>query len=170
MAPTLYHGSPVRLAELEPRVPRGETPFLTANKLDAQLYALVRDPERKNKGWGIRDGILFLHRDLWIGPAAKYRLNPTGYLHVFEGLQSVQQNPDIPSEWVSMMPVVPTRVEEVCLCDLPSQAIQYVDRLSGGFRTSRFRKYGKRQWNKKTQKLKRSRRTFRSNKSNGKFE
>lgn len=164
MAPTLYHGSPFRLVELEPRVPRGETPFLIANKLDAQLYALARDPERKNKGWSIRDGTLFLRRNLWLGSEAKYRLNPTGYLHVFEGLRAAQQNPDVPSEWISLVPVVPTRVEEVCLCDLPSQSIQYVDSLSGGFRTLRC---GKRY--QKTQKLKRRRRTARSNKSHGKF-
>ena len=116
--PTLYHGSPFRLAELEPRVPRGETPFqtqkavfLTSNKLDAQLYSLARDSERKNKGWGIRDGVLRLRRDLWFGPDAKYHLNPTGYLHVFEGLTKVHQNPDLPAEWVSLVSVVPTQVE-----------------------------------------------------------
>lgn len=144
MIPTLYHGSPFRLAELEPRVPRGETPFqtqkavfLTSHKLEAQLYALARDPERKNKGWGIRNGVLRLRRDLWLGPEAKYHLNQTGYLHVFEGLTAVQQNPDVPTEWVSPIPVRPTRIEEVCLCDLPSQAIEYVDRLVGGTRKSK---------------------------------
>lgn len=159
MAPTLYHGSPFHLEALEPRVPRGETSFqsqkavfLSSNKLEAQLYALALDPERKNKGWGIQDGVLLLRRDLWTGLAPEYKLNPQGYLHVFEGLRDVLQNPDMPSEWVSREAVRPTRVEEVCLCDLPSQAIQYWNKepqqIHSKKRSSNMRSFQFQNWNK----------------------
>jgi hypothetical protein len=174
VVPTLYHGSPFQLHELEPRVPRGETPFqaqkavfLSSNKLEAQLYALARDPERKNKGWVIQDGVLLLRRDLWTGPNPKYSLNTNGYLHVFEGLRNVLQNPDLPSEWVSKEAVKPTYVEEVCLCDLPSQAIQYwekekaVRRNSVGFNGSKQSKQSKQSQKLKRRQTRKSRRVRR---------
>jgi hypothetical protein len=159
--PTLYHGSPFRLAHLSPRIPRGETVFqtqkavfLSSNKLEAQLYSLARDTERKNKGWGIHDGVLHLRRDLWTGPSPKYQLNPKGYLHVFTGLKedNVRQNPDLLTEWVSLEAVKPTRIEEVCLCDLPSTAIQYYEKTSRG--GSRRHKKTRKQVRKQSRKAK----------------
>jgi hypothetical protein len=74
------------------------------------LYALARDKDRKNKGWGIHDGILHLRRDLWTGENPKYRLNEKGFLHIFTGLQPelIRQNSDLLTEWVSLEKVQPT--------------------------------------------------------------
>jgi hypothetical protein len=56
----LYHGSPYKLIKLDPRTPRGN------NKLEAALYSLARDKERKNKGWAIKNNFLYLVEDFWL--------------------------------------------------------------------------------------------------------
>lgn len=105
------------------------------------MYALVQDAKCKHRGWQIRDGILRLckGKDLWLPPGTKYHLNTVGHVHVCKGFQTsqVRQNPDMPTEWMSLVSIGPTRVEEVCLCDIPSGAIQYVERLTSGKQTRR---------------------------------
>ncbi len=118
--PALYHGSPHSLQTLEPHVPRGETAFqtqravfLTSGPHQAGLYALARNAERRRKGWGIHGDQLYLVRNHWTGPAAKYALNPVGYRHVVRNTGDAVQNPDLPTEWVIPHAVRVNAVEPV---------------------------------------------------------
>lgn len=119
---TLYHGSPLALDQLEPRKPRANTPFqsvagvyLTNDKDTAKIYAIARDPERKNKGWAVKGGKLYLRSDLW---PAKYQLNEKGFLYTFRGVEGAVQNPDEIHEYRVERPLEPTTREEVTQADI----------------------------------------------------
>jgi hypothetical protein len=118
---TLYHGSPFKLKYLEPKTPRGDNPFntqtgiyLTSNEMEAKLYSIARDKERKNKGWSIRNNNLYLVEELWNEEIWKitvkdlgkplYELNEIGYLHIIN-TNNYEQNPNNLSEYIVKEPI-----------------------------------------------------------------
>lgn len=134
---TLYHGSPNLLEVIEPRKPRGTDNwnsqagvYLTDNKVEAQLYALARDPDRKNRGFAILGDVLYLREDLWRGESPKYTLNDVGYLYVIETDEAIK-NPRKSSEYLVKSAVIPKSVEPVFASDPDIQGhIRYVDRAT----------------------------------------
>ena len=101
----LFHGSPFLVDTLESRKPRGDTRFnkasgiyMTSSFVEASIYALTRDKERKNKSWGVKwidgDVFLILKKSKWKGKNKKYMLNKLGYVYEYDTDKGVQ-NPDI---------------------------------------------------------------------------
>ena len=134
---TLYHGSPFRLAELKPFTPRGHTAwnqqhgvYFTNDRIEASLYSLARDKERKNKAWGLirkrGSAYLLLREKKWKGEEGKYSLNEVGYLHVCRCDDS-EVNPTNSHEFIVKRAVTPDRVEEVRLDDRLRRRIRYLD-------------------------------------------
>lgn len=127
----MYHGSPLILERLELRKPRANNPFqsvegiyLTNDKDTAKIYAIARDPDRKNRGWAVLGGKLYLREDVW---PAKYQLNEKGYLYTFRGVEGAVQNPDEPHEYRVERALEPTAREEVATADI-AHLIVYVSR------------------------------------------
>lgn len=126
----LYHGSPFKMEKIEPRTPRGDNEFntqtgiyMTDNKMEAMLYALARDKERINKGWGIKDDKLILRKDLW---PDKYKLNEVGYVHEYKSDER-EQNPYNSHEYIIKKEIVPDKIIEVTYEDIKNN-IKYVSR------------------------------------------
>jgi hypothetical protein len=127
----LFHGSPCKLDLLEPRVPRGDNEFntqkgvyLTDNLMDVMLYSMARDKERVNKGWAIKDGILYLREDKWNKDG--YKLNEIGYVHCFTGYKS-EQNPYNKSEYIIKRKIKPFEIKEITFDDIKNN-IKYISR------------------------------------------
>lgn len=129
---TLYHGSPKGdIEELCPASPRSEKPwqktesvYLTDSKVIAQLYAIARDIERKNKGWAVRGETLFLREDLYTGESPKYKLNEEGYLYIFMNVDA-EKNPDPAEEHEYKVnhKIKPTLVETVKKEDIEAHIV-----------------------------------------------
>jgi len=131
----LYHGSPHLLDELVPMTPRGSDDFnsqtgiyATPSKTSANLYAIARDKERLNKGFGIKDGILYLRKDRWLEEFNEgkplHKLNDLGYLYTIKSNKH-EQNPNIPSEYVIKHKVKPISREVITPNDIEKN-IKYV--------------------------------------------
>lgn len=89
----LYHGSPFKLDKLVPNKPRGideftnlKAVFFTRKKKEAMLYSILRDKERKRRGWAIFENkayILDKHRDT-------FTFNNVGYVYVVNSTDYVK--------------------------------------------------------------------------------
>ena len=132
----LYHGTPHLVDELVPKLPRGSDDFnsqegiyTSSNKAESALYAMARDKERINKGFGIKNGILYLRKDRWLkefNEAGKplHTLNDRGYLYTIN-TNNYDQNPNIPTEFIIKHPVKPDTREEITPHDITDH-IKYV--------------------------------------------
>jgi hypothetical protein len=131
----LYHGSPHLLDELIPMTPRGSDDFnsqtgiyATPSKTSAKLYAIARDKERLNKGFGIKNDILYLRKDRWLEEFNEgkplHKLNDLGYLYTIKSNKH-EQNPNIPSEYVIKHKVKPISREVITPNDIVKN-IKYV--------------------------------------------
>jgi len=120
----LYHGSAYELNILKTHEPRGDNDFqrqkavfLTSNFIEAALYSIARDKERKNKGWGIKNGILYLRNDLFepLNKSLqnsnelifKYKLNEYGYVYIITNTKDAIKNPSLENEYVILHDVIP---------------------------------------------------------------
>jgi hypothetical protein len=120
----LYHGSPYKLIKLDPQTPRGNNNFntqtgvyLTSNKLEAALYSLARDKERKNKGWAIKNNFLYLVEDFWLEEFREdnkpfYQLNSVGYLHTIK-TNNYEQNPYNSEEYIVKNPILVYKIKQI---------------------------------------------------------
>jgi hypothetical protein len=121
---TLYHGSPNIITELIPKTPRSNINFqkttaiyLTSDINIAKIYAIARDNERINKGWAVKDGKLYLRKDLWKN-SKKYRLNDKGYVYIFTDINNAIQNPVETYEYKVLHSLVPSSIIEVSKDDI----------------------------------------------------
>ena len=90
---------------------------------------MARDKERINKGFGIKNGILYLRKDRWLkefNEAGKplHKLNDRGYLYTINS-DNYEQNPNIPTEHIIKQPVKPDTREEITHHDITDH-IKYV--------------------------------------------
>jgi len=137
----LYHGSPYLLKKLVPMVPRGTDDFnsqtavyLSSNKIEAKLYSLARDKERKNKSWGIKNGYLYLRKERWLEKFMEpdkplYRLNDIGYLYIINlnTVPDYEINPHNMNEYIIKRIVKPDSIEKVYYNDVKNR-IKYVSK------------------------------------------
>ena len=137
----LYHGSPYLLKKLVPRLPRGTDDFnsqtavyLTSNKIEAKLYSLARDKERINKGWGIKNGYLYLRKERWLEKFMEpdkplYRLNDVGYLYIINlnKVPDYEINPNNMNEYIIKRIVKPDSIEKVYYNNVKNR-IKYVSK------------------------------------------
>ena len=137
----LYHGSPYLLKKLEPSLPRGTDDFnsqagvyLSSNKIEAKLYSLARDKERKNKGWGIKNGYLYLRKERWLEKFMEpdkplYQLNGVGYLYIInmDTVPDYEINPNNSSEYIIKRIVKPDSIEKVYYKNVKNR-IKYVSK------------------------------------------
>ncbi len=137
----IYHGSPYLLKELIPMVPRGTDNFnsqtavyLSTNKIEAKLYSLARDKERINKGWGVKNGYLYLRKDRWLEKFMEpekplYRLNDVGYLYIINlnNVLEYEINPNNNNEYIIKNIVKPDRIEKVYYNNVKNR-IKYVSK------------------------------------------
>ena len=137
----LYHGSPYLLKKLIPMLPRGTDDFnsqtavyLSSNKIEAKLYSLARDKERKNKGWGIKNGYLYLRKERWLEKFMEpdkplYRLNDVGYLYIINmnKVPDYEINPNNMNEYIIKRIVKPDSIEKVYYNDVKNR-IKYVSK------------------------------------------
>jgi len=137
----LYHGSPYLLKELVPMLPRGTDDFnsqtavyLSTNKIEAKLYSLARDKERKNKGWGIKKGYLYLRKERWLEKFMEsdkplYRLNDIGYLYIIKlnKVPDYEINPNNVNEYIIKRIVKPDSIEKVYYKNVKNR-IKYVSK------------------------------------------
>jgi hypothetical protein len=137
----LYHGSPYLLKKLIPMLPRGCDDFnsqtavyLSSNKIEAKLYSLARDKERKNKGWGIKNCYLYLRKERWLENFMEpekplYRLNDIGYLYIINmnKVPDYEINPHNMNEYIIKNIVKPDRIEKVYYNDVKNR-IKYVSK------------------------------------------
>lgn len=92
--------------------------------MEAMLYSMPRDKKRINKGWGIKEGILYLRKDKWHKDG--YKLNEIGYVHCFKGYKS-EQNPYNKSEYIIKRKIKPFEIKEIKFDDIKNN-IKYVSR------------------------------------------
>jgi len=137
----LYHGSPYLLKKLVPMVPRGTDDFnsqtavyLSSNKIEAKLYSLARDKERKNKSWGIKNGYLYLRKERWLEKFMEpdkplYRLNDIGYLYIINlnTVPDYEINPHNMNEYIIKRIVKPDSIEKVYYKNVKNR-IKYVSK------------------------------------------
>jgi len=135
---TLYHGSPYLLEELIPKKPRGSDDFnsqigvyLSSNKIESQLYSLARDKERINKGWGIKNGFLYLRKDRWLkknnnSDKPLYMLNDVGYLYIVNN-NNYSQNPHNLNEYISKKSIKIDKIKVIYYDDI-KKYIKYVSK------------------------------------------
>lgn len=134
---TLYHGSPYKLEILEQRTPRGDNKFntqkgiyFTSDIMEAKLYSMARDPERKNKGFGIKriDNVpyLILMSELWKEEPIKYKLNDIGYVYVYKTAEYEQNpNPGYETEYIVKFDVVPNKIITISYDDIANNIKYY---------------------------------------------
>ena len=141
---TLYHGSPFKMDKLIENTPRGHTEFnrqtgvyFTSDLMEAMLYSMARDKERKNGGWGItrikNEPYLTLLKDKWntenlnkINTENLNKLNEIGYVHIYKTTE-YEQNPDYKYEYIVKHDVIPDKIIEVRYDDIKDNII-YIDR------------------------------------------
>ena len=137
----LYHGSPYLLKKLIPMLPRGTDDFnsqtavyLSSNKIEAKLYSLARDKERQNKGWGIKNGFLYLRKERWLEKFMEpdkplYRLNEVGYLYIIKmnKVPDYEINPNNMNEYIIKRIVKPDSIEKVYYKNVKNR-IKYVSK------------------------------------------
>ena len=137
----LYHGSPYLLKKLIPMLPRGTDDFnsqvavyLTSNKIEAKLYSIARDKERINKGWGIKNGYLYLRKERWLEKFMEpdkplYRLNDVGYLYIIKmnKVPDYEINPNNMNEYIIKRIVKPDSIEKVYYKNVKNR-IKYVSK------------------------------------------
>ena len=90
---------------------------------------MARDKERINKGFGIKNGILYLRKDRWLKEFNEpgkplHTLNDRGYLYTIN-TNNYEQNPNIPTEFIIKQPIKPDTREEITHHDITDR-IKYV--------------------------------------------
>ena len=126
---SIYHGSPYKVTTLKPAKPRSmeddpfthtEGVFFSDNKKEAMIYAVARDKERKNKGWAVFDGKLYIKDKL----KGKFDFNKKGYLYVVDkDKEKCLTDTKYPHQYIITCPIKPDCCMEVTLDDIISDVV-----------------------------------------------